>query len=68
VHSFQAKIQTYASFAVDGQLATQFPEASGRPWIITVHSLAGPPDARTSCEIDVLTERLVPYGGSIRTD
>ena len=68
LQSFRDKVQTYVSFAVDGQLASQFPEAAGRPWVITVRSLAGPPDARTSGVIHALTERLVPYGGSIRND
>lgn len=68
VQSFQDKIQTYVSFAVDGQLATQFPSAADRPWVITIRSLAGPPDPRTSGVVDALKERLVPYGGSIRID
>lgn len=67
LQSFQDKVQTYVSFAVDGQLASQFPEAAGGPWVIAVRSLAGPLDARTSGVIDVLCERLVSYGGSIRT-
>lgn len=68
LESFQNKIQTYVSFAVDGHLAEQFPSASGRPWVIVIRSLAGPTDARTGGVIDALTKRLAPYGGSIRTD
>src|SRR4051794_2590544 len=68
LQSFQDKIQTYVSFAVDGQLTNRYPSARSRAWLITIRSLAGPPDARTSCVIDTLVEQLTPYGGSIRTD
>ena len=68
LQSFQDKIQTYVSYAVDGQLATQLPSATDRPWVITIRSLAGAPDPRTSGVVDALKMRLVPYGGSIRID
>jgi hypothetical protein len=68
LQSFQSKVQTYVSFAVDGELAARFPEATDRPWVITIRSLVGPPDRRTSGVIDALTERLVAYGGFIQAD
>ena len=45
--SLQDKVQTYVSYALDGGLAQQFPEAAGRPWRIVLNCLSGEPtDAR----------------------
>ena len=63
VSSLQGKVQTYVSFALDGGLAQQFPEAAGRPWRIVLHCLTGAPDARTQSVLDVLATRLPEYGG-----
>lgn len=62
--SFQGKVQTYVSFALDGQLATQFPEAEGRPWRIVVACESGPPDPKAQHVLDALGESLPQHGGS----
>lgn len=63
--SLQEKVQTYVSFALDGGLARQFPEAAGRPWRIVISCLSGEPDERTRMVLDVLATRLPEYGGSL---
>ena len=63
--SLQEKVQTYVSFAVDGGLVQQFPEAAGRPWRIVINCLSGEPDGRTQSVLDVLVTRLPNYGGSL---
>ncbi len=63
--SLQDKVQTYVSFALDGGLAQQFPDAEGRPWRIMLKCLTGEPDARTSETLAVLASRLPEYGGSL---
>src|SRR3954452_7545798 len=65
VSSLQGKVQTYVSFALDGGLAQQFPEAAGRPWRIVLDCQTGSPDARTQSVLDVLATRLPEYGGSL---
>jgi hypothetical protein len=64
LESFQDKIQTYVSFALDGQLVAQFPEAEGRPWRIVASCQSGPPDHRTQHVLDHLMERLPAHGGA----
>jgi hypothetical protein len=63
--SLQAKVQTYVSFALDGGLSQQFPEAAGRPWCIVINCLTGQPDNRTASVLDVLATRLPEHGGSL---
>lgn len=63
--SLQAKVQTYVSFAVDGPLVQQFPEAAGRPWRIVINCLSGQPDKRTQATLDMVASRLPEYGGSL---
>lgn len=63
--SLQQKIQTYVSFALDGQLELSFPEATGRPWCIVLAAQSGPPDDRTLHVLQHLAERLPAYGGSL---
>lgn len=65
VSSLQDKVQTYVSFALDGGLAQQFPEAAGRPWRIVVQCQTGAPDGRTQAVLDVLSTRLPEYGGCL---
>lgn len=66
--TFQQKVQTYVSFALDGQMGKQFPDAVGKPWAIVVASTetAGHPDERTRRVLDALTERLPAHGGQLR--
>ncbi len=65
VASLQEKVQGYVSFAVDGQLAAQFPESDGRARRIVVASTAGSPDPRTRSILQALAERLPRYGGAL---
>jgi hypothetical protein len=65
LQSLQAKVQTYVSFALDGPLAQQYPDARGLPWRVVVDNQSGPPDARTSTVLDGLAERLPAYGGEL---
>ncbi|WP_370248051.1 DUF6572 domain-containing protein [Nocardioides sp.] len=66
--TFQQKVQTYVSFALDGQMGQQFPDAGGKPWAIVVASTeaAGEPDERTRFVLDALMERLPAHGGQLR--
>ncbi|MEQ7011356.1 DUF6572 domain-containing protein [Actinopolymorpha sp. B17G11] len=65
LNSFQAKVQTYVSYAMDGQMNAAYPETSGLPWMIVVTSYEGRPDERTTFVMDALQERLRAYGGSL---
>jgi hypothetical protein len=65
VSSLQDKVQTYVSFALDGDMMRQFPEAAGRPWRVVLHCQTGPPDLRTRSMLDALASRLPDYGGSL---
>jgi hypothetical protein len=59
--SFQNKIQTYVSYAVDGQMHTDHPETHGLPWAIVVSSLQGGPDARCQHVMNVLQAAARPW-------
>lgn len=63
--SLQDKVQTYVSFALDGGLTQQFPEAAGRPWRIVLSCQTGQPDESTSAVLDALAARLPEHGGSL---
>lgn len=65
--SFQAKVETYVSYAVDGQMTTAYPETQGLPWRIVLHAQTGPPDKRTAEAIAVLSARLPERGGEFET-
>lgn len=65
IESLQEKVQTYVSFALDGEMSRQFPQTVGRPCSIVINSLSGAPDARTQSVLDVLTTRLPDHGGSL---
>jgi len=43
VHALRKKIQAYVSFAKDGQLVTQYPEAEGHGVVIRIHCETPPP-------------------------
>ena len=63
--SFQAKVQTYVGYAMDGQLHTDYPETAGLPWTIVVTSYDGGPDEHALYVMSALQERLPAYGGSL---
>ncbi|MDQ0372847.1 DUF6572 domain-containing protein [Cellulomonas humilata] len=65
LESLQAKVQTYVSFALDGELLQRFPDAAGKPWRIVVNSLDGDPDSRTRQVLEVVATRLPDHGGSL---
>jgi Family of unknown function (DUF6572) len=67
LNSLQAKVHNYVGYALDGQLARDYPETVDKPWQIVVHCQTGAPDERTQYVLSELTKRLRPYGGSLRT-
>jgi len=67
LQSLQDKVQTYVSYALDGQMVAAYPETLGLRWRIVIHAQTGPPDVRTQTVLDALNQRLTGYGGSIDT-
>jgi hypothetical protein len=67
LNSLQAKVHNYVGYALDGQLATDYPETVNKPWQIVVHCQTGAPDDRAQYVLTELAKRLRPYGGSLRT-
>ncbi len=63
LQSFRDKVQTYISYAVDGQMTAAYPETHGLPWRIVLHAQSGPPDRRTADVIAALSARLPEHGG-----
>ena len=67
LQSLQEKVQTYVSYALDGQMVAAYPETVGLKWRNVIHAKTGPPDVCTQTVLDALTQRLPGYGGSIET-
>jgi hypothetical protein len=67
LQSLQDKVQTYVSYAMDGQMVAAYPETVGLKWRIVIHTQTGSPDVRTQTVLDALNPRLTGYGGSIET-
>jgi hypothetical protein len=67
LQSLQDKVQTYMSYAMDGQMVAAYPETVGLKWRIVIHTQTGSPDVRTQTVLDALNQRLTGYGGSIET-
>jgi hypothetical protein len=67
LNSLQAKVHNYVGYALDGQLARDYPETVGKPREIVVDCQSGAPDDRTQHLLAELAKRLGPYGGSLRT-
>jgi hypothetical protein len=67
IQSLQEKVNSYVSYAVDGGMASDYPETAGLAWHIVVHAQTGPPDDRTATVLQSLPDRLQPYGGSLET-
>lgn len=65
LRSLQAKIQNYAGFALDGQLAATYPELEGLPWSIVVDCQTGPPDGQSAYVLAHAAEVIKGYGGSL---
>jgi hypothetical protein len=65
IGTLQAKIQNYVGFAVDGQLARQYPEVEGLPWRIVIDSQTGEPDEKAQAVFAHLARALPNYGGSL---
>jgi hypothetical protein len=57
----EEKAQTYASFALDGQLVRTYPEAAGRPVTIQL-DCPSQPEGHTAAVIAELKERLQKSG------
>lgn len=57
----QEKINSYASFAVDGQLVEQHPELAGKPVRLELRCV-GPPDPKTASFLDMVRGKLDEEG------
>lgn len=55
-----AKINNYATFALDGGLVSQFPDSAGRRLRILI-DCADPPTPKVSALLSQLEARLAPY-------
>jgi hypothetical protein len=64
IDSIQMRVQAYVSFALDGQMVREFPEAAGRPVQIVLA-----PDDRVTPELEAYVEvarpKLAEHGVAI---
>jgi hypothetical protein len=63
--SLQEKVHNYVGFALDGEMAAQYPGTSGLPWRIVIDSQAGRMDARTAELVELLVPAVSRYGGEL---
>jgi uncharacterized protein DUF6572 len=61
--SLQQKVNTYVSFALDGQLVATYPDTAGRPWSIVIDSQVDLPPAETATGIELISAAVRSYGG-----
>lgn len=66
IRSLQEKIQSYVSFAVDGQLVDAYPDMAGRPWRIVIDCQKGSPDDRTADVVARTVEPVRNHGGDLQ--
>lgn len=57
VLQLQQKINNYLSFALDGQMAREYPESAGKPVRLQLDCIAEP-DADSARSIELVSERL----------
>jgi hypothetical protein len=57
----QEKINSYVSFASDGQLTEKYPELTGRPVRLELRCV-GSPDSKTASFLDMAREKLEEEG------
>ena len=62
--ALRAKLNSYAQFALDGGLVSQYPHMDGRPVTIRVVS-SGPPPPAVADTLKIAAERLHPYRISV---
>ena len=65
LETLQAKINNYATYAVDGQMTRMNPELVGLPWRIEVVCQNGAPGSRAQAALDHAAQLLPEYGGSL---
>ncbi len=65
IRSLQEKIQSYVSFAIDGQLVQAYPDVADTPWRIVIDCQAGAPDERTAAIIERTRGPIRNYGGDL---
>jgi hypothetical protein len=61
----QEKINSYVSFACDGQLTEKYPELAGKPVRLELRCV-GPPDPKTANFLDMVREKLEEEGLAFR--
>lgn len=60
----QEKIHNYVSYALDGQLEREYPEAASLPWEIVIDCQTDL-DPRTAEVLEALGRAVEKYGGSV---
>ena len=65
ITSLQEKIHNYVGFALDGQLAADYPDAAGLPWEIVIDCQRGAPDARTADVLARVGEAVRRHTGEL---
>lgn len=68
INSLQSKVQTYVSFALDGQLAATYPKTAQLSWSIVIACREGFPDPRTNFVINQMAGAVGQHGGSLRVE
>jgi hypothetical protein len=61
VLQLQEKVNNYLSFALDGQMARQYPESAGKPIRLQLDCVAEP-DADSARFLELAREKLKPDG------
>ena len=64
IEQLKAKFNTYAQFALDGELTRQFPDLADRPVSIRLDCAAEPPSDVAEI-LAFTTERLAEYGVTV---
>jgi hypothetical protein len=64
IRSLQEKIHSYVGFAVDGQLAREYPECASLPWRIVVRCQQQP-DERTADVLRRTADAVRKHGGDL---
>ena len=65
ISSLQEKIHNYVSFAVDGQMASTYPETRDLRWTVVIDDQAGAPDSRTAQVIAQVADSVRLHGGDL---
>jgi hypothetical protein len=65
LESLGEKIHNSVSFALDGQLAGQYPSADGLPWAVVIDCQTGPPDETTRDHPERIGAEVERSGGRL---